>query len=209
MPKRLRYQVAASLDGFIADPQGGYDWIVADATIDFGALYKEFDTAVMGRKTYDIVRAQGGNGAMPGIDVVVFSRTLPSTSSPGVRVVSDDPRKVVADVKAGNGRDVWLFGGGELFRYLLDGGLVDTVEVAVMPVLLGSGIPLLPAGAHARLVLSDLKRLPSGIVVLAYSVKGSKAAAPKIRYSKSSKGRKSKKSKNARKSRPARGKGKR
>jgi hypothetical protein len=58
--------------------------------------------------------------------------------------------------------------------------------------LLGSGIPLLPAGAHARLVLSDLKRLPSGIVVLAYSVKGSKAAAPKIRYSKSSKGRKSK-----------------
>jgi dihydrofolate reductase len=193
MPKRLRYQVAVSLDGFIADPQGGYDWIVADPTIDFGALYKEFDTAVMGRKTYDIARAQGGNGAMPGIDVVVFSRTLPSTRSPGVRVVSDDPRKVVADIKAGNGRDVWLFGGGELFRYLLDAGLVDTVEVAVMPVLLGSGIPLLPAGAHAGLVLSDLKRLPSGIVVLAYSVKGSKAAAPKIRYSKSKKARQSKK----------------
>ena len=209
MPKRLRYQVAASLDGFIADPQGGYDWIVADPTIDFGALYKEFDTAVMGRKTYDIVRAQGGNGAMPGIDVVVFSRTLPSTSSPGVRVVSDDPRRVVADIKAGNGRDVWLFGGGELFRYLLDGGLVDTVEVAVMPVLLGSGIPLLPAGAHARLVLSDLKRLPSGIVVLAYSVKGSKAAAPRIRYMKSKKARQSKKSRNVRKSKPTRGKGKR
>jgi dihydrofolate reductase len=192
MPKRLRYQVASSLDGFIADPQGGYDWIVADPTIDFGALFKEFDTAVMGRKTYDLVRAQGGNGAMPGLDVVAFSRTLPSTTSPGVRVVSDDPRKVVADLKAGSGRDIWLFGGGELFRYLLDAGLVDAVEVAVMPVLLGSGIPLLPAGAHARLVLSDLKRLPSGIVVLAYSVEGSKAAAPKIRYSKSSKGRKSK-----------------
>jgi dihydrofolate reductase len=200
MPKRLRYQVAASLDGFIADPHGGYDWIVADPTIDFGALFKEFDTAVMGRKTYDIVKAQGGNGAMPGLDVVVFSRTLPSTSSPGVRVVSDDPRKVVADIKAGSGRDVWLFGGGELFRYLLDGGLVDTVEVAVMPVLLGEGIPLLPAGARARLVLSDLKKLPSGIVVLAYSVKGTKAAAPRIRYMKSKKGRQSK---------PTRAKGKR
>jgi len=209
MPKRLRYQVAVSLDGFIADPQGGYDWIVADPTIDFGALFKEFDTAVMGRKTYDLVRAQGGNGAMPGLDVIAFSRTLPSTSSPGVRVVSDDPRKVVADLKAGTGRDIWLFGGGELFRYLLDAGLVDTVEVAVMPVLLGSGIPLLPAGAHARLVLSDLKRLPSGIVVLAYSVKGSKAAAPKISYSKSSKGRKPGKSKTVRKSKPTRGKGKR
>jgi dihydrofolate reductase len=182
MPKRLRYQVAVSLDGFIADPNGGYDWIVDDPAIDFGGLFKEFDTAVMGRKTYDLVRTQGGNGAMPGLDVVVFSRTLPSSSAPGVRVVGDDPAKVVADIKAGNGRDVWLFGGGELFRYLLDAGLVDTVEVAVMPVLLGEGIPVLPAGARAKLVLSDLKRLPSGIVMLAYSVKGSKAAAPKIRY---------------------------
>jgi dihydrofolate reductase len=209
MPKRLRYQVAASLDGFIADPQGGYDWIVADPTIDFGALFREFDTAVMGRKTYDIVRAEGGNGAMPGLDVVVFSRTLPSTSSPGVRVVSDDPRKVVAGLKAGSGRDIWLFGGGELFRHLLDARLVDTVEVAVMPVLLGSGIPLLPAGSHAKLVLSDLKRLPSGIVVLAYSVQGTKAASPKIRYTKSKKARQARKAKKGRQSKPTRGKSKR
>ena len=209
MPKRLRYQVAASLDGFIADPHGGYDWIVADPTIDFGALFKEFDTAIMGRKTYDLVKTQGGNGAMPGLDVVVFSRTLPSSRSPGVRVTSDDPREVVTDLKAAAGRDIWLFGGGELFRYLLDAGLVDTVEVAVMPVLLGSGIPLLPPGAHASLVLSDLKRLPSGIVVLAYSVTGSKAAAPKIRYMKSKKARQSRKSKRVRKSKPTRGKGKR
>jgi dihydrofolate reductase len=184
--KRLRYQVAASLDGFIADPNGGYDWIVADPAVDFGALFKEFDTAVMGRKTYEVAAAQGGNGAMPGLDVVVFSRTLPSTSFPGVRIVSDDPHEVVADLKAESGRDIWLFGGGELFRYLLDAGLVDTVEVAVMPILLGQGIPLLPAGAHAKLVLSDSKRLPSGIVVLAYSVTGSKAAPPKIRYIKAS-----------------------
>jgi dihydrofolate reductase len=189
MTKRLRYQVAVSLDGFIADPNGGYDWLVADPTIDFGALFKEFDTVVMGRKTYDIVKAQGGNGAMPGLDVVVFSRTLPSTRSPGVRLVNDDPREVVRDIKAGSGRDIWLFGGGELFRYLLDAGLVDTVEVAVMPVLLGQGIPVLPAGAHTELVLSDLKRLPSGIVMLAYSVTGSKAAAPRIRYIKSTKTR--------------------
>ena len=181
-----------SLDGFIADPNGGYDWLVADPTIDFGALFKEFDTAVMGRKTYDIVKAQGGNGAMPGLDVVVFSRTLPSIRLSGIRVVNDDPCEVVADIKAGSGRDIWLFGGGELFRYLLDGGLVDTVEVAVMPILLGQGIPVLPAGGHAELVLSDVKRLPSGIVMLAYSVAGSEAAAPRIRYMKSKKTRQAK-----------------
>jgi dihydrofolate reductase len=187
MAKRLRYQVAVSLDGFIADQNGGYDWLVADPTIDFGALFKEFDTAVMGRKTYDTVKAQGGDGAMPGLEVIVFSRTLPSTRSGGVRVVSDDPREVVADLKARSGRDIWLFGGGELFRYLFDAGLVDTVEVAVMPILLGQGIPVLPAGGHAELVLSDVKRLPSGIVMLAYSVVGSKAAPPKIRYIKPTK----------------------
>ena len=182
MSKRLRYQVAASLDGFIAGPNGEYDWIVMDPAIDFAALYKEFDTAVMGRKTYQMMTAQGGNGAMPGLEVVVFSRTLPAATHRGVRILNDDPRDVVAALKAKPGRDIWLFGGGSLFRSLLDAGLVDTVEVAVMPVLLGAGIPLLPPGASTKLVLADKKILPkSGIVMLAYSVPGG-VPAPRIRY---------------------------
>ena len=151
MPRRLRYQVAASLDGFIADPNGGYDWIVNDPRIDFKALYREFDTAVMGRKTYDLMQSLGAAVSMPGIEVVAFSRTLPPKS--------------------------------QMFRVLLDAGLVDTVEIAVMPVLLGAGIPVLPAGAMATLTLADQKILAdSGIVMLAYTVKGSRAAPPRIRY---------------------------
>ncbi len=182
MSRRLRYQVAMSLDGFIADPNGGYDWIVMDPAIDFAALFEEFDTAVMGRKTFEVQTAQGGDGAMPGLDVVVFSRTLPATERPGVRIVNDDPIKTVAALKAKPGRDIWLYGGGELFRALLDAGLVDTVEVAVMPVLLGDGIPLLPPGATTTLVLADHKVLPSGIVVLAYSAPGGLGPPPAIRY---------------------------
>jgi dihydrofolate reductase len=182
MSKRLRYQVAASLDGFIAGPNGEYDWIVMDPAIDFAALYKEFDTAVMGRKTYQMMTAQGGNGAMPGLEVVVFSRTLPAATHRGVRIYNDDPRDVVAALKAKPGRDIWLFGGGSLFRSLLDARLVDTVEVAVVPVLLGAGVPLLPPGASTKLVLADKKILPkSGIVMLAYSVPGG-VPAPHIRY---------------------------
>jgi dihydrofolate reductase len=181
--RRLRYQVAVSLDGFIATPDGGYDWIVSDPDVDFAALYKEFDTAVMGRKTYDLAASLPGHGAMPGIDVIAFSRTMKPETYPGVRVVNDDPRQVVADLKKKKGRDIWLFGGGELFRYLLDANLVDTVEVAVNPVLLGAGIPLLPPGALAKLQLSDIKRLPkSGIVALAYSVVGGVGPPPRIRY---------------------------
>lgn len=194
MNRRLRYQVAVSLDGFIAGPNGEYDWIVMDRSIDFAALYKEFDTAVMGRKTYETATAQGVNGSMPGIDVVVCSRTLPAAVPvKGVRIVNDDAAEVVAALKAKPGRDIWLFGGGALFRSLLDAGLVDSVEVAVIPVLLGSGIPLLPPGASTKLVLADKKILPaSGIVVLAYSVPGARGPAPRIRFIKSGKrGRKS------------------
>src|SRR5687768_13799976 len=183
MTRRLRYQVAVSLDGFIAGPNGDYDWIVMDAAIDFAALFKEFDTAVMGRKTYEVVTAGGGHGSMPGLDVVVFSRTLPAATHRGVRIFNDDPGEIVSALKAKPGRDIWLFGGGTLFRSLLDAGLVDTVEVAVVPVLLGAGIPLLPPGRSTTLVLADHTILPgSGIAILAYSVTGAAGAAPRIDF---------------------------
>ncbi len=182
MPRRLRYQVAVSLDGFIARPNGDFDWIVMDPAIDFAAMYAEFDIAVMGRKTHEVVLAMG-EGAMPAIDTVVFSRTLAPTSRPGLRITSDDPVAVVTALKAEPGKDIWLYGGGELFRPLLAAGLVDTVELAVIPVLLGDGIPLLPPGASTTLVLSDTKVLSeSGIVVLAYAVPGGVGPAPKIRF---------------------------
>jgi dihydrofolate reductase len=190
MSRRLRYQVAVSLDGFIAGPNGEYDWIVMDPAIDFAALFKEFDTAVMGRKTYEVLTAQGGHGALPGLEVVVFSRTLRPVTHPGVRIVNDDPREVVAALKTMPGRDIWLYGGGDFFRSLLTAGLVDTVEVAVIPVLLGGGVPLLPPGAATKLTLTDQKTLSaSGIVALSYSIPGGVGPAPRIRYIKAAKTR--------------------
>lgn len=183
MARRLRYQVAVSLDGFIAGPKGEYDWIIMDPAIDFAAMSREFDTAVMGRKTYEVVKGDGHMGMMGGIECVVFSRTLPPSAEKGLRVVADAPANVVRELKAQPGKDIWLYGGGELFRVLLDAGLVDTVELAVIPVLLGQGVPLLPPGATTTLVLSDQKVLPdSGIVALAYAVPGGVGPAPTVGY---------------------------
>lgn len=183
MSRRLRYQVAVSLDGFIAGPKGEYDWIVMDPAIDFAAMYQEFDTAVMGRKTYEVVKGDGHMESMNGLSCVVFSRTLPPSVTGNVRVVADDPAAVVRALKAQPGKDVWLYGGGELFGVLLAAGLVDTVELAVIPVLLGAGVPLLPPGGTTKLVLTDQRVLPeSGIVALAYSVPGGLGPAPRITY---------------------------
>ncbi|HEU0076280.1 MAG TPA: dihydrofolate reductase family protein [Longimicrobiaceae bacterium] len=143
--RRVRFSVAMSLDGYIAGPGGESDWIVMDPDIDFGALMRGFDTVLLGRNTYEATRQMGGGG-MPGMRTYVFSRTLRQADCPGV-VVSDDPAATVASLKAGGGKDIWLFGGGSLFRGLLGLGLVDAVEVAVIPVLLGGGVPLLPPPA--------------------------------------------------------------
>ena len=170
--RRLRYQVATSLDGYIAGPNGEFDWIVMDPDIDFAALGAQFDTAVMGRKTFLTTVQQGGSGAMPGLDVVVYSRTLSPADYPAVSIVSSDPVESVRSLKARPGRDIWLFGGGELFRTLLGAGLVDTVEPAVVPVLLGGGIPMLPVlSSRTKLTLSKHHLYPkSGIVALEYSI---------------------------------------
>ena len=152
--RRVRYSVAMSLDGYVAGPNGESDWILMDPDIDFGALTSSFDVILMGRKTYEAARQQGGGPAMPGMLPYVLSRTLRQPDCPGV-TVSDDARNTVAALKAAPGKDIWLFGGGSLFRSLLGMGLVDTVEVAIIPVLLGGGVPLLPDAAEgAKLKLT-------------------------------------------------------
>ena len=101
----------------------------------------------------------------------VFSRTLRQQDYPGVTIVAEGVEETVAALRAEPGKDIWLFGGGSLFRSLLDAGLVDTVEVAIMPVLLGEGIPLLPPPAkQTKLKLTGHKVYKTGIVSLEYSV---------------------------------------
>jgi dihydrofolate reductase len=170
--RRVCYQVATSLDGFIAGHKGEHDWIISDPDIDFRALYARFDTALIGRRTFEgMARGKKKPGAMPGMKTFVFSRTLRQRDYPKVTIVADNAEQTVAALRADSGKDIWLFGGGSLFRSLLDAGQVDTVEVAVIPVLLGGGIPLLPPGGQAKLALTGHKVYGTGIVSLEYAVK--------------------------------------
>ncbi len=170
--RRIRYSVAMSLDGFIADETGGYDWIPAEPSVDFGAYLAKIDTLLMGRLTYETAVSTDEGAALLGARrVVVVSTTMDPENHPEVEVVSASVESAVTALKANEGRDIWLFGGGRLFRSLLEAGLVDRVEFAIMPILLGAGIPVLPGlDGIVKLELHSSELFPSGIALMKYDV---------------------------------------
>jgi dihydrofolate reductase len=109
---KIRYVVAMSLDGYVAGPKGEADWILMDPDSNFAELWAQFDTLLMGRKTYDAAKRRLGETFMVGRKTVVVSRSL--GPSPNLTILSDITREHVQSLRAQSGKDVWLMGGGEL-----------------------------------------------------------------------------------------------
>ena len=152
---KLLYSVAASLDGYIAGPNGEYDWITVDPEIDFEAMYASFGGIVMGRRSYEVFKATGGAPG-PALPTYVYSTTFPEGERDGITFVRDAVTHVRAVKAKGAGKPLWLWGGGNLFRQLANAGLVDGLEVAIIPVVLGGGLPLIATpGPRLRLQLRE------------------------------------------------------
>ena len=173
----VRYNVAASLDGYIAGPNGEYDWITPEPAIDFGALFRKVDTVLLGRHSYELVLRDPAAATWPaGARVIVFSQTLHQSDHPDVTVTAEPAATVVARLRAeDSAREIWLYGGGALFASLLAAGQVDRVEVTLIPILLGGGVPLIPPGRiRSPLVLDHVEQYPSGQVSVHYTVPGAR-----------------------------------
>ena len=182
----LRYNLAPTLNGLIASlPSHTTPWIIDDPTIDFPALYAQFSTFIMGRRTYQAFLSQPENplDGFPKEKVVVFTRDGKWESEWGdrVTVVGGGIVEFVRGLKGeGEGdkgdKDIWLMGGGEVAGVLMGAGLVDVVEAAIMPVVVGGGVGMFGVGGLGgsengwRLKLEKVEVLESGILMTRYSV---------------------------------------
>jgi dihydrofolate reductase len=168
----LKYYVATTVDGFIGHEDGSFDgWLFEGQHVtDYLESLNEFDTALMGRHTYEVGLRQGVTNPYPKLKSYVFSSTMTTSPDENVTLVSSDATDFVADLKEEAGGDIYLCGGKLLASALLP--LIDEVIVKVNPVLFGSGIPMFTAfGRHVDLKLTKSKVYDNGVVFLHYRVK--------------------------------------
>jgi len=169
-----------SLDGYIARPDGAVDFLFMPGDYSMAAFFKTIDTAIMGRKTLDAgLKMGGGKFDSGGLAIYVLSRTQPPGQGDGWTFVNDSPADLVAKIRQRRGKDIWLMGGGELAREFLKADLVDELHIGIMPVLLGGGIPLFPAGFPQRTFsLIENKTYSRGMIALKYKRDRGKAKRP-------------------------------
>ncbi len=172
--RKVRYLVAASLDGRIALSDGSFDFfeVVGNEHVaDYLESLKEFDTVLMGRKTYEVALKVGVKDPYPNLVSYVFSRSLAMDIDDRVKIVRDDPAIIVRKLKQQAGKDIYLCGGAQLATTLLAANLIDEVVVKLNPLLVGAGISLFDSlVAPTPLELTSSKTYGNGVVLLTYRV---------------------------------------
>ena len=174
-----QYYVAASLDGFIAEEDGGLQWLfdaAGDPNVDEDIGYLEFfrhvSALAVGATTYEIMAAHDRPWDYAGRPTWVFTHRsdLPVPEGADVRFVQGSPSDHIAQMRAGDG-NLWVVGGGQLASQFADEGLLDELIVAYVPVVLGRGIPLFARAIPGTLELTGSERLPDGMVSNTYSLR--------------------------------------
>jgi dihydrofolate reductase len=179
---RLIYSAIASLDGYVEDESGRFDWAAPDEQVHayVNDLERPVGTYLYGRRMYETMvywesADAGGDAAETedyaeiwrGADKIVFSRTLESPSSTRTRIERDFDAAAITALKTSSARDLSI-GGAELAGHAIAAGLVDECHLFLCPVLVGGGKRALPSGVRLDLELVDERRFDNGVVHLRY-----------------------------------------
>ena len=177
---KIIVSAATSADGYIARPDGDVEWLNRRPhKFDYGMtkFYAGIDTILMGRKTYDWAmnywKQRGKTTGQFDTKVAnyVFSRKPPKRQAPGVQFVSGPVKSFARRLRATPGKHIWMMGGAGLIASFLDAGEIDELDIHVMPVFIGEGIPLVtPRHRDIELGLRASRRYPDGVVRLQYEV---------------------------------------
>ena len=180
---KTQYYTATSIDGYLADDNNSLDWLFQFGEIesmkdDYPQFIEQVGALAMGATTYEWIIAHENLLEKPErwpykLPAWVFShRELPIVDGANVRFVQGDVAPVHAEmVKAADGKNIWLVGGGDLVGQFADQGLLDEIILSVAPVMLGSGAPLLPRKMTVPpLKLIDVQQHDDVFAVLIYAV---------------------------------------
>ena len=178
--RKIIVSVAVSADGYIARPDGDVDWLnrrPRAGDYGMGKFYASIDTILMGRKTYDWAldywrKAGKKDGDFDArLANYVFSRKPPQRPAPGVAFVSGPVKAFARRLRKTPGKHIWMMGGGGVIASFLDAGEIDEFDIAVIPVFIGKGIPLVaPRHRDIPLRLLSSRKYPDGVVAIRYEV---------------------------------------
>ena len=172
--RSIVYDVATSLDGFIAGPDDDISMFPAEGAHldDYLARLQTYETVIMGRRTYEFGYAYGlepGKRAYPHMDHHILSRSLTLPEDAEVAIVRDDWLGAVERLKRSDGGDIYLCGGGQLAGLLANHGLIDRLAFKLAPATIGAGVRLFgDTAGPQRFRLIDTKPYDSGVVLLTY-----------------------------------------
>ncbi len=167
--RKIIYNLAVSLDGFIEGPNGEYDWCFTDQDYGMEAFTADVDAIFIGRKSYEVLQEYGN--PWPDKKIYIFSDTLVDTEGAEI-IKSEGFIDKIDEIRFLPGKDIWLFGGAQLASSLLSHNYINELLLSVHPILLGEGKPLFDSiKQRTELALSDTQVYDTGLVQLRYAVK--------------------------------------
>ncbi len=174
--RKIKLYIATSLNGKIASSDGGVDWLESipnPEKTDYGyeAFFNSIDTTIQGYNTYNQIINWGIDFPYKGKKNYVLTRKKQIEKTEFVEFIKENHIDFIKDLKAQEGGDIWLVGGSQANTLILNAGLLDEIQVFVMPIILSGGIDLFDAFPnHTQLKLLETKSYSSGVVEMKYGL---------------------------------------